>query len=128
MTSGSYYSSPSGREILSAKLDAIVNDHNQQVEEEAKVLDDKKMAIMETARSMINKLEEASHQRQLRRLVKMKEITEKINQELQTINEEEEQLKQFSEALIKLGNEIKTTIILIVISFITSVLSLILGL
>ena len=37
MTSGSYYSSPSGREILSAKLDAIVNDHNQQVEEEAKV-------------------------------------------------------------------------------------------
>ena len=128
MTSGSYYSSPSGREILSAKLDAIVNDHNQQVEEEAKVLDDKKMAIMETARSMINKLEEASHQRQLSRLVKMKEITEKINQELQTINEEEEQLKQFSEALIKLGNEIKTTIILIVISFITSVLSLILGL
>ena len=128
MTSGSYYSSPSGREILSAKLDAIVNDHNQQVEEEAKVLDDKKMAIMETARSMINKLEEASHQRQLRRLVKMKEITEKIIQELQTINEEEEQLKQFSEALIKLGNEIKTTIILIVISFITSVLSLILGL
>ena len=128
MTSGSYYSSPSGREILSAKLDAIVNDHNQQVEEEAKVLDDKKMAIMETARSMINKLEEASHQRQLRRFVKMKEITEKIIQELQTINEEEEQLKQFSEALIKLGNEIKTTIILIVISFITSVLSLILGL
>ena len=49
-------------------------------------------------------------ERQLNRLVKMKEITEKINQELQTINEEEEQLKQFSEALIKLGNEIKTTV------------------
>ena len=65
---------------------------------------------METAQEMINKLEEASHQRQLSRLVKMKEITEKINQELQTINEEEEQLKQFSEALIKLGNEIKTTV------------------
>ena len=65
---------------------------------------------METAQEMINKLEEASHQRQLSRLVRMKEITEKINQELQTINEEEEQLKQFSEALIKLGNEIKTTV------------------
>ena len=37
MASGNYYSSPSGREILSAKLDAIVEDHNQQVEEEAKV-------------------------------------------------------------------------------------------
>ena len=74
------------------------------------MLDDQKKAIMETAQEMINKLEEASHQRQLSRLVKMKEITEKINQELQTINEEEEQLKQFSEALIKLGNEIKTTV------------------
>ena len=74
------------------------------------MLDDQKKAILETAKEMINKLEEASHQRQLSRLVKMKEITEKINQELQTINEEEEQLKQFSEALIKLGNEIKTTV------------------
>ena len=74
------------------------------------MLDDQKKAIMETAQEMINKLEEASHQRQLSRLVRMKEITEKINQELQTINEEEEQLKQFSEALIKLGNEIKTTV------------------
>ena len=74
------------------------------------MLDDQKKAIMETAKEMINKLEEASHQRQLSRLVMMKEITEKINQELQTINEEEEQLKQFSEALIKLGNEIKTTV------------------
>ena len=110
MASGNYYSSPSGREILSAKLDAIVEDHNQQVEEEAKVLDDQKKAIMETAKAMIKKLEEASHQRQLNRLVKMKEITEQINQELQTNNEEEEQLKQFSEALIKLGNEIKSTV------------------
>ena len=75
MASGSYYGRISGREILSAKLDAIVNDHNQQVEEEAKVLDDQKKAIMETARAMINKLEEASHQRQLIRLVKMTEIT-----------------------------------------------------
>ena len=83
---------------------------------------------METAKEMINKLEEASHQRQLSRLVMMKEITEKINQELQTINEEEEQLKQFSKALIKLGNKIKSMIILLVISLIMSVLSIILGL
>ena len=54
------------------------------------MLDDQKKAILETAKEMINKLEEASHQRQLSRLVKMKEITEKINQELQTIIEEEE--------------------------------------
>ena len=45
-------------------------------------MSDQKKAIMETARAMINKLEEASHQRQLNRLVKMTEITKKINQEL----------------------------------------------
>lgn len=37
MAPGSYYSSPSGREILSSKLEAIVSDYNQQVKEEAKV-------------------------------------------------------------------------------------------
>ena len=45
-------------------------------------MDDQKKAIMETAKAMIKKLEEASHQRQLNRLVKMTEITKKINQEL----------------------------------------------
>ena len=34
-----------------------------------------------------------------------------IKWELQTIIEDDEQLKQLSEALIKLGNEIKSTII-----------------
>ena len=53
MASGSYYGSLSGREILSAKLNVIVKDHNQQVEEEAKELDDQKKAIMETAKAMI---------------------------------------------------------------------------
>ena len=66
----------------------------------------KAIAIRET-----KKLEETSHNRQMNRLVRMKEIRKKI--ELQTINEEDEKLKQFSEALIKLGNEIKSTIILI---------------
>ena len=59
----------------------------------------KAIAIRET-----KKLEETSHNRQMNRLVRMKEISKKI--ELQTINEEDEKLKQFSEALIKLGNEI----------------------
>ena len=47
-----------------------------------------------------------------------------IKQELETVIKEEEQLKQFSKALIKLGNKIKSMIILLVISFIMSVLSL----
>ena len=62
-------------------------------------MDNQKKAIRET-----KKLEETSHNRQMNRLVRMKEISKKI--ELQTINEEDEKLKQFSEALIKLGNEI----------------------
>ena len=58
----------------------------------------------------------------------MKETCNMIKQELQTIIKEEEQHKQFSKALIKLGNKIKSMIILLVISFIMSVLSIVLGL
>ena len=56
-----------------AKHDAIVNNHNQQVKEEAKVLDNQKKAIRET-----KKLEETSHNRPMNRLVRMKEISKKI--------------------------------------------------
>ena len=42
----------------------------------------------------------------------MKEICKKIEWELQSIIEEEEQIKQFSKALIKLWNEIKSMLIL----------------
>ena len=128
MAPGSYYSSPSGREILNSKLETIVEDYKRQVEEEAKLLADQKKAILEMEEAMIRLVEQASYQRLIDMHAKMKQMTEKINEDLQATLEEEEQLKQFSEALIKLGNEIKTTIILIVISFITSVLSWILGL
>ena len=37
MAPGSYYSSPSGRDILKSKLETIVEDYNKQGEEEAKV-------------------------------------------------------------------------------------------
>ena len=37
MAPGSYYSSPSGRDILKSKLETIVEDYNKQAEEEAKV-------------------------------------------------------------------------------------------
>ena len=37
MATGSYYSSPSGRDILKSKLETIVEDYNKQGEEEAKV-------------------------------------------------------------------------------------------
>ena len=37
MVPGSYYSSPSGRDILKSKLETIVEDYNKQGEEEAKV-------------------------------------------------------------------------------------------
>ena len=70
---------------------------------------DQKKAIREIAEAMIKRLEEASYNRQIEKHTKMTEIKEKFDRELQKTIEEEQQLKQFSEALIKLRNEIKST-------------------
>lgn len=70
---------------------------------------DQKKAIREIADAMIKRLEEASYKRQIDKHTKMSEIKEKLDQDLQNTIEEEQQLKQFSEAFIKLSNEIKST-------------------
>ena len=70
---------------------------------------DQKKAIREIAEAMIKRLEEASYNRQIEKHTKMTEIKEMFDRELQNTIEEEQQLKQFSEALIKLSTEIKST-------------------
>ena len=83
MTHGNYHSSPSGWEILNSKLETIIADYNKQAEEEAKVVADQKKAIREMAEDMIRRLEQASYQRQVDMLAKMKKMTKKINEDLQ---------------------------------------------
>ena len=83
MTHSNYHSSPSGWEILNSKLETIIADYNKQAEEEAKVVADRKKAIQEMAEDMIRHLEQASYQRQVDMLAKMKKMTEKINEDLQ---------------------------------------------
>ena len=83
MTHSNYHSSPSGWEILNSKLETIIADYNKQAEEEAKVVADRKKAIQEMAEDMIRHLEQASYQRQVNMLAKMKKMTEKINEDLQ---------------------------------------------
>ena len=83
MTDGNYHSSPSGWEILNSKLETIIADYNKQAEEEAKVVADRKKAIQEMAEDMIRHLEQASYQRQVDMLAKMKKMTKKINEDLQ---------------------------------------------
>ena len=74
------------------------------------VVADQKKAIQEMADAMIKRLEQASYHTQVDMHAKMKKMTEKIYEDLQATLEEEEQLKQFSEALIKLSNEIKSAV------------------
>ena len=83
MTHGNYHSSPSGWKILNSKLETIIADYNKQAEEEAKIVADRKKAIQEMAEDMIRHLEQASYQRQVDMLAKMKKMTEKINEDLQ---------------------------------------------
>ena len=62
------------------------------------------------AEAMIRELEEASYSRQIDKHAKMTEMTDKIKEDLEATMKEEEQLKQFSEALVKMSNEIKSAV------------------
>ena len=62
------------------------------------------------AEAMIRELEEASYSRQIDKHAKMTEMTDKIKEDLEATMKEEEQLKQFGEALVKMSNEIKSAV------------------
>ena len=58
---------------------------------------------------MIKQMEAAHSERQMEQHNMITEEIERIERELKIAKEEEEQLKKFSEALVNLSNEIKTT-------------------
>ena len=58
---------------------------------------------------MIKQMEAAHSERQMEQHNMITEEIERIERELKIAKEEEEQLKKFSEALVDLSNEIKTT-------------------
>ena len=131
----SYFSQPSGREILTSKLEDLKRDHEKQMGDETKVsnvrsrsilitnlsinskhthyfckvLSENKKAIRDTAEAMIKQMEAAHSERQMEQHNMITEEIERIERELKIAKEEEEQLKKFSEALVNLSNEIKTT-------------------
>ena len=58
---------------------------------------------------MIKQMEAAHSERQMEQHNMITEEIERIERELKIAKEVEEQLKKFSEALVNLSNEIKTT-------------------
>ena len=58
---------------------------------------------------MIKQMEAAHSERQMEQHNMITEEIERIERKLKIAKEEEEQLKKFSEALVNLSNEIKTT-------------------
>ena len=58
---------------------------------------------------MIKQMEAAHSERQMEQHNMITEEIERIERELKIAKDEEEQLKKFSEALVDLSNEIKTT-------------------
>ena len=61
------------------------------------------------AEALIKEMEAAHSERQMEQHNMITEEIERIERELKIAKEEEEQLKKFSEALVNLSNEIKTT-------------------
>ena len=102
-----FSSSPSGREILTAKAENVIAEYNKCVEEDEFKLETIKKAVKDMADMVIKSLEEEMYKKQMNMNEKMQEILANINTELESLESQEEELKNFSAGLAMFMGDVK---------------------
>ena len=103
----SFSSSPSGREVLTAKAEKVVAEYNKCVEEDEHKIEMAKKAVQDMADLVIKNLEEEMYKKQMKMNENMQEILTNINTKLETLEGEEEELKNFSAGLAMFMGDLK---------------------
>ena len=102
-----FSSSPSGRELLTAKAEQVIAEYNKCVEEDEVKLETIKKAVQDMT-DMVNKnLEEQMYSKQMKMNENMQEILTNINTKLETLEVQEEELKNFSAGLSMFMGDVK---------------------
>ena len=102
-----FSSSPSGREALTAKAEEVIAEYNKCVEEDEIKLETIKKAVQDVAGMVIKNLEENMYKKQMKMNEKMQEILTNINNKLETLEGQEEELKNFSAGLAIFMGDVK---------------------
>ena len=103
-----YYGNPSGREILTKRLEELIENYNQEAQRESELLERTKKEIHEKAAAII-KVAEASHlKKQEERHTKMSEAINSFQEVLTKLDEEEKELCKFASCLSQLQANVKS--------------------
>ena len=103
-----YYGNPSGREILTLRLEALIENYNQEAQRESERLESIKKEVNESAAAIIKVAEETHLKRQEERHTKMSEAMNTIQEVLTKLDEEEKELCKFANCLGQLQANVKS--------------------
>ena len=102
-----FSSSPSGREVLTAKAEKVIAEYNKCVEEDQYKIEMAKRAVKDMADMVIKNLEEEMYKKQIKMNENMQEMLTNINTKLETLEGQEEELKNFSAGLAMFMGDLK---------------------
>jgi len=104
----SYLGKPTGREILTSKLEKMIHVYNDHVEEEKRVLEGSKNLIQEECDRLIKDLETRFYEKQVVTHKKMESLMLRMQQEINSLEPTEDELKKFSDGLSMLATDMKS--------------------
>eukprot|EP00092_Neocalanus_flemingeri_P016798 GFUD01018167.1.p1 GENE.GFUD01018167.1~~GFUD01018167.1.p1 ORF type:complete len:125 (+),score=57.55 GFUD01018167.1:87-461(+) len=103
-----FKSVPSGREVLMDNAEKLIAQYNKSVEADEKMLEKVKRAVQNTSEMVINMLEEKMYKKQMMMNEKMQEVIVEINTQLEQLEGQEEELKNFSAGLAMFMGDLKS--------------------
>ena len=103
----SFNSTPTGREVLTAKAEQVIAEYNKCVEEDENQLEMIKKAVKDMSEMVIRTLEEKMYTKQMKMNEKMQEMILEINTQLEVLEGQEEELKNFSAGLAMFMGDLK---------------------
>ena len=107
----SFNSEPSGKAILMEEAQKVIDEYNRCLESEEKLLEDVKSAIMAQAEAMIKAVEESCYNNQMKMNASMQSSLTEINTKLGKLDDEEEELRNFSVGLAVLMGDLKGSVL-----------------
>ena len=89
------------------KAENVIADYNRSVEEDEKKFDKVKKAVQRMSEMVINLMEEKMYKKQMKMNQKMEDMMLEINTQLEKLEGQEEELKNFSAGLAMFMGDLK---------------------
>ena len=107
----SFNSEPSGKAILMEEAQKVIDEYNKCLESDDKMLEDVKSAIMAQAEAMIKSVEESCYKSQMKMNESMQATLTDINSKLEKLDDQEEELRNFSAGLAMFMGDLKGSVL-----------------